>query len=359
MANDERVEKVEMRQIDIAVPRTTFRLVNGERVRISQRDPTKLYRSVHDGNEAYDLELTEEEHRQRNEEIARWEAEAPQREAERQRQDEEYRKFQDSLRYEKRVVAFLDVLGWRRAISDSISDPKLAQHLGVALHSSMATARLAEWMRQNVDSEKAFGDPQVTQFSDSVVISTIAQPNAEDQLVFHLRAAVAGFLQLGYLVRGGIAEGNLIHRGQMVYGSALTAAYDIEHKVARHPRIVLDEPLAHRWGSGMRIIDQNDRTIGFRRYWRRDKDGLYFYDFLVPIPGMPNPSREMLKPHLQMVHSMLVKKLDEPQLPGNVRAKYFWIAKYFNSFIEEYEIDSVERIRIPIGVRVKGWLFDG
>ena len=356
MASKEQVEKVEMRQVDLAAPRETFRLVNGERVRIPHRDPTKLYRTVNDGNSTYDIELTEEEHRQRREEEARWNAEAPVREAERQRQKAEYENFRASLKYENRVVAFLDVLGWRKAIGQSAADTTLAQSLGVALHSSMATARLVEWMDKNAGPRRSAGDPQITQFSDSVVLSIVAESHAEDNLVFHLHTVISGFLRLGYLVRGGIAEGRLIHRGAMVYGPALISAYDIERCVARYPRIVLDKALAERWGAGVRVNDMKSCLIGFRKHWRRDADGYYFYDFLAPLPGMLELSQDLLKTWLGITRSMLMEKLADRQSSGQVRGKYIWTAKYFNLFADEHKVSSIERIPLPMGVRIKSWL---
>ena len=330
--------------------------MDGERVRIPLRDSSKLYRTVNDGNSTYDIELTEEEHRQAREAEARWKAEAPGREAERQRQKEEYEKFRASLKYENRIVAFLDVLGWRKAIEKSAADPALAQNLGVALHSSMTSARLVEWMDNNAGPGSSSGDPQITQFSDSVLLSVNAKPNAEQNLVFHLHAVVNTFLRLGYLVRGGIAEGGLIHRGPMVYGPALVAAYDVEHNVARHPRIVLDKALAERWGAGVRINDMQGHLVRYRKHWRRDADGHYFYDFLAPLPGMLELSQDLLKTWLGMTRSMLMERLADRQSSGHVRDKYIWAAKYFNLFADEHKVSSIERIPLPMGVRIKEWL---
>ena len=56
-----------------------------------------------------------------------------QREAIRNRQEEEAKKFRESLIYENRIVAFIDVLGWYNAITKSDNDPELTKDLGVAL----------------------------------------------------------------------------------------------------------------------------------------------------------------------------------------------------------------------------------
>lgn len=47
--------------------------------------------------------------------------------------------------------------------------------------------------------------------------------------------------------------GLLIDRGSMVYGPGLVRAYELEDKLARMPRIILDESLAEAWEKLLRI----------------------------------------------------------------------------------------------------------
>jgi hypothetical protein len=54
------------------------------------------------------------------------------------------------------------------------------------------------------------------------------------------------------LLRGGVAEGDIIHDEEGVFGPALIRAYELESRIAMFPRVVVDEPV-------MRI----DRIAGF------------------------------------------------------------------------------------------------
>ena len=54
-----------------------------------------------------------------------------------------------------------------------------------------------------------------------------------------------GLMQLiaasqGVWVRGGVTVGNILHDDDVVFGPALNRAYELESKVAKFPRIVLD-----------------------------------------------------------------------------------------------------------------------
>ena len=50
----------------------------------------------------------------------------------------------------------------------------------------------------------------------------------------------------GYAVRGGIAKGDLVHRGSIIYGPALNVAYRIEKEIAIYPRVIVDKELAQQ-----------------------------------------------------------------------------------------------------------------
>ena len=91
-----------------------FKKIDGQLVPIpgNQRDPNRRYGAVSSRDGSYLVEFTDKEEIERDEEERRWEAEKPQREAIRNRQEEEAKKFRESLIYENRIVAFIDVLGW-------------------------------------------------------------------------------------------------------------------------------------------------------------------------------------------------------------------------------------------------------
>jgi hypothetical protein len=48
-------------------------------------------------------------------------------------------------------------------------------------------------------------------------------------------------LQRGFLTRGAVAKGRLHHEGNVVFGEALTNAYDLEQSTARFARVILTQ----------------------------------------------------------------------------------------------------------------------
>jgi hypothetical protein len=53
---------------------------------------------------------------------------------------------------------------------------------------------------------------------------------------------------LGFLVRGGITIGDIVHDEEVVFGPALNRAYHLEHDIAKYPRIVVDPEVVDEFG---------------------------------------------------------------------------------------------------------------
>lgn len=72
----------------------------------------------------------------------------------------------------------------------------------------------------------------------------------------------------GFLIRGGISVGKIIHTRNAVFGPALNRAYEIESTMAIFPRIVIDENVLPHLPLIPSLIVQ--------------EDGLYFLDPFTP-----------------------------------------------------------------------------
>jgi hypothetical protein len=136
--------------------------------------------------------------------------------------------------YERRVVVFYDILGWRSQIGQAGTDPN---KIGNLRRMILRLSRMLAVQRENVVPEIRF-----TTFSDNVVIS---QPSGSltSFLLFTLGYFQFGSATAGLMVRGGVTIGDIIHDEHTVFGPALNRAYELESQVADVPRIVLDPDL--------------------------------------------------------------------------------------------------------------------
>lgn len=330
-----------------------YHIVNGERVPKpgNKREPGRRYGSFVDvtTGEQGVVEYTPEEEAQRDAEEAKWEEERPAREAEAKEQQRKAEEYRASLQYEVRLVAFLDVLGWRAAIEKSQTDPDLVKVLGLGLAALHGQADMVKWMQEHGGDSGWPGDPQMTQFSDSIVISTSADLHGKFQLIMSLQQACTAMLMNGFLIRGGVTVGQMLHRGGLAYGPALTHAYDLESEVATHPRIILQNELSEAWGQGEKFLDKGGAVLGHARTWRKmPGDDWAFFDYLQPMNAntFQAPSARVVRANFEPVRKVIENGLTE-HAGKREYEKYRWMAEYFNSVAAEYPDAGIKPIEVP------------
>jgi hypothetical protein len=135
--------------------------------------------------------------------------------------------------YERRLVAYYDVLGWRKKIEQAGDDPTELQILRTIVGMFGLLSKTLT---------KGNAETRMSTFSDNVVVSEPYDQDQRSLLVFLMRL---GFVQLsaassGFLIRGAVTIGQIMHDEEMVFGPALNRAYELERSLAVYPRIVLD-----------------------------------------------------------------------------------------------------------------------
>ena len=237
-------------------------------------------------------------------------------------------------KYEQRAVVFFDVLGWRDHIEKAEAKPDEIGNLRRLILQASRTLKLRGHL--------GF---RTTTFSDNIVIS---QPVSEmtRALVQQMAFVQIGALVNGFLVRGGITIGDIVHDDETVFGPALNRAYELESKVAVYPRFVLDPdiPLREFGNLGDLPVTENGATFldPFRReFFEFMKRGKFETpnDVLVAA-GLPAMSRRQPS-ELPAAHLMLKDALEK--LKAKIRSP-----------IGEREYEKVawlfDRIAVRLGV---------
>lgn len=296
--------------------------------------------------ETYYLQFTDEEEAQADIQKAEWEAGASAREAEAKQQSDDAQRFENALRYENRIVAFLDILGWKKAILSGESEKNntvkvlgktLAQIQGVASHFNSLSKLLP-------NNRKWPGNPIMTQFSDSLVISVDNDEHGRIALQHALLALTSNLIDFGFLLRGGVARGELFHDGALVFGPAFIQAYELESKVASAPRVILSKELSSEWS--------NRQTSGDRP-WIPSPDGYLFFNFLPPFFGNPFFADQRLwQTRLGPIRDLILSKAQDATCPEEVFSKYVWLAGYFDRVCDEQLNCGVEKV-LQLAVQIR------
>lgn len=299
-----------------------------------------LTTNIQDGTTYY-LQYSEEEEAEANRQFMEWQAGAEERANKEQQIALEAKKFEQSLKYEQKIVAFLDVLGWREIVKLSTSSQNdIIKMLGKTLAIFKSTENFYNSLKGMLPNNHGWpGNPVVTQFSDSIVISVSDDQHGQSALINALYLLTSNLIQYGFLIRGAIVRGGIYHNDGIIFGQGLIDAYELEKKSC-FPRIILSEELANEW-SGR---EQLDGSLP----WRNGSDGYSFFNFIPPFMGSPffktDESSELWCVRLNEIRKLILYNAEDKILKDEVFAKYQWLAEYFDAVCDEYPQCGVAKV---------------
>lgn len=262
--------------------------------------------------------------------------------------------------YQKRITAFVDILGFKTKVDDSLISKTAAHKLHTALK-RILQIKLDNEDLSSVLEMKSHG-VEITTFSDSAVISYPADDI--DELFFLLLDLVHLQLELAsydILLRGGVTIGDLYHDGSIVYGPAMNEAYLLESKKAEYPRIIADVHNINDFIKEQVRFGKADHydVKDILNLLKRDKDGKYFVDMLRQDRELSDAGDEYFR-WLKNLRTVIVEGLNKyasPQMKWNEKLhrilnrkanksakqdrhifiKYEWLKEYYNSVVSDEE----------------------
>lgn len=144
------------------------------------------------------------------------------------------------LKYTKKVIAFLDIMGFKSIINKTTNNSSFCE----LLISNLIELKGMENKKSLMGTGRIEEGKNVTVFSDSIVISyDLSLHNAIDKIIFDIIIMQIDLIAMGLLLRGGVTIGDVFHEGGVVLGPAMNRAYEIESKLSIYPRIMVDQIL--------------------------------------------------------------------------------------------------------------------
>ena len=254
-----------------------------------------------------------------------------------------------SIHYENRIVAFLDVLGFRNLIAESEKDNSKIQELYKVLKYLKTWEKPSEWnlnlveieedaQRKGVESFDIASKSNCTCFSDSIVVSVVADESNINELVSTLIANLsfigANLITEGILIRGGLTIGKLIHNDNgIILGQALIDAYELESKYSKYPRIIISNRLIEKMNYPLL---SKDKRFPYHQYVTRYEDGCVGFSqlsYFQVIQSWNAIEKDYLRTALKKARREIVKGLDISFESPDIHTKYKWLGKEYNGLI--------------------------
>ena len=228
--------------------------------------------------------------------------------------------FIESMRPFEAVVAFVDILGFkdfvRRAFEseagtlEAITDVlRVISRKAQAENSSLGS---------DIDGSTEF---RATPFSDNIVLSARHSESGVFRVLDVAASLTAALMWRGFVCRGAVATGLLVHSEALLFGPGLIRAYELEQKAAIYPRIiVMDELCPRKYSAHWRL--------------RQDSDGFWFIDVFDRIRRTTWVGHDRSQ-NLFRIRDRILLQLRQARNIGalDVLAKHRWLAAKFNEFV--------------------------
>jgi hypothetical protein len=240
-----------------------------------------------------------------------------------------------------RVVAFIDILGFRDLVSRMIAGE--AELIQTVLSAFTAVERIEKQTYCDV-GRATMPTKEMTFFSDCIAISDVEENFFV--VVLAARSLHQHFLLRGILTRGAIARGPTYHDKRIIFGEGLNRAYELERRAAVYPRIIVTDDIRQMLEKADAEIQFN---ISFLPMLARDHDGLWFIDpFARPRPWEAyrdgeDPKKKAVQ-GLARIRNHIAAGLSATQStkPDQLDriAKHRWLAQRFDSALKAERYDT-------------------
>lgn len=256
------------------------------------------------------------------------------------------------MKYENRVVLFLDILGFKSVIDKTINNDDTDNETSI---SSLFETLNQMYHEVSSTNSKKMTSRVITQFSDSIVLSFLVEDSKEVAPFFEdIQALIAMLVKKGILCRGAISYGKLIHNNRIVFGPAMNEAYLTESKAALYPRVILDKSLAYILEGNLNFKKDDFfyQNPFLKNIIEEDLDDKLYIDYIFRVKNIMN-SEEYLYSHLPKLRKIITDGLRYKS--PDIRVKFGWLKNKYNrtliklkSEFYDYGIDDTTLI-IQIG----------
>lgn len=251
------------------------------------------------------------------------------------------------IKYEERMIAFVDILGFKTIIKESENNDQKLKIIYQALHFLKTREESKEWdlrfieieedaQRKGLENFDITNNTNCSCFSDSIIVSVAVDNERSNYiastLISHLAYIGAKLLSEGILIRGGLTIGKLLHNNNgVIMGQGLIEAYELENRIAKYPRIILSNNLIQRLN---KTIDSKKNRYPYHQHLDRFEDGCVGFHqmkYFNVVQSWIEMTDTIMKSELLKIKQKIIEGLDSSFENPEIFEKFSWLKTEFNN----------------------------
>ncbi len=223
------------------------------------------------------------------------------------------------MEYQKKLILFLDLLGFKSFINEKTQlDDNYVMHIQSIIN-LIETIRDDFCLDASINPNQRlrsnlFSNSRITQFSDSIIMSSfyLVEDHLKETLV-DIVAMQCNAIYSGFLFRGALTYGDILHTDKYLFGPGFIDAYEMERDKAVYPRIIISDSVINNVNSTCKACDDLIVT---------DKDGIKYLDIFSGFKYRFNRESSIRVMISALERIILEGKKNQNK---NILEKYLWL----------------------------------
>ncbi len=247
------------------------------------------------------------------------------------------------MKYDIRVVAFIDILGFKNAVFESQENDDEFDRIKKAL-TDLQEFFLKPKDKYEIEADRNLNaDTQIVQVSDSLVISRLIQEQGGiHYMLSDCAFAIHLLISNGFLCRGSIKAGYLYHDNTTLFGEAFIRAYLTESE-EKLPVVKFDKELFEvvKLFPGSNVGYEDWEIDFIKKNCKKLNDEEYYLDYFTDYDDRVGGGEGTASMHYYDLREIIVNGLNLPK-ESSAYLKYKWAAEQFNLTAKNYQLDQIE-----------------
>ncbi|MFZ4414166.1 MAG: hypothetical protein ACOYOV_13875 [Bacteroidales bacterium] len=251
--------------------------------------------------------------------------------------------MKNANKYEERIICFIDILGFKTKIDSTIDkEDDIVENINKINELLLLTRK-----ELDIEGKMKFSKSKIaTQFSDSIVISFLAKEEGEIiYTLLDILTLIMKCVMKGFLIRGGITLGKIIHNDKFIFGPGMNIAYELESEVANYPRVILDNTIIEKakecpfkYGNSR---SEEESIMGIVSI---DTDNMYYIDYINKAQQTLNYPDFDIPQYIERIKSIILENQKSKSI--SIKNKTDWLINKYNNFVEStIEKDNLCKLR--------------